>query len=381
MDDAAVPRRVLEPPPGEVRAVPPFAVAPTGVGPYALGARLEEVLDLVPRGPRIELLRIEGVAEYNLVRSENGALLVGAPPKGAVAYVAVLDADIAKTADGVEVGVGEDALRESLGEPRRHLRRVADPRVIEFGALAGVRFVVERGRVVTMLVAPTDEGDAKIARPACRDGGDLTEARDALIAAARVEGAARVEFGCVTGDSPEGIVAAGDRVVLVGGEADKPKRLATARAPGVLYAAALDADGDGHDEIAVVSLGEERERRVAKVEILQWQGSKLVSILDEQPYEVSRRGAAWTGAQVNEVDLLIAVDANDERVRIGGVYLHSVSGRPREVAPLVERTYSLDKKREPKPQKSKAPAKSSGGAPDAEAPDEPAAPAPKQETP
>jgi len=352
--DAGRPKRVFEPPPGEVRPVPPFAIRSDGVGPYLIGASLSEVLDTVPRGPRIELMTIEGVAEFDLVRAEDDGLLIGrdrslAGDRTRVAFVAALAPEVAKTATGIGVGAKEEELAEALSGPVTPPNRTTDPRVREFASLPGVRFILVAGRVSAVIVAPRPH-DREPERPAsteCRGGevfgGDL----DALASAARLESAddAAFSFGCFSGDAPEALVVGDDRVTVVGGDPDKLRRIAGGEAKELRYAAPIDVDGDGRDEVVLVFFQKREKSRVARVELARVDGGKLVTLQGYDAYEVSSSGAAWTGAHVEEVDLLVEVSSDGKALSMGGLYMHRVKGGVREVVPLISRTERLKKER------------------------------------
>ncbi len=346
--DAARPKRVFEPPPGEVRPVPPFAIRSDGIGPYLLGADLKEVLDILPRGPRIEMLTIVGVAEIDLVRSEAGALLIGSQRK-VVRFVAVVEPEIAKTASGIGVGATEAELSEAFKQAGATLaRRAEDPRVREFSTLPGVRFIVDRGRVVAVMVAPREEGGEPDppGTAECRSGGELAEAHDGAGEAAKLKGApAGVVFGCFTGAEPEALVFDGERLAIVGGSPDKLKRLAAHRVHNLRYAAPIDIEGDGRDEVAVVAIERGKRKLTVRVELMQWDGSKLVSVRSQTAYVITQKSAALAGASLDTVDLLIELSAGERALELGGVYLHRVHGRTREVAPLRSRTMRLRKER------------------------------------
>jgi hypothetical protein len=348
-DDAARPKRVFDPPPGEVRPVPPFAIRSDGVGPYLIGASMKEVLDLIPRGPRIELLNIEGVAGYDLVRSEGRALVIGGG-ESRVRFVVVVEPEIAKSASGIGVGATSVELVEALGDPAAPADRAADPAVREFGSLPGVRFILARGKVAAVIVAPRDgvqEPDPPESVE-CRAGGSLREARGAIVDAAKVgdDKQVTIRFGCITGSSPEAVVTGPDKIAIVSGEPDKLKRVASRRATGVRYAAPIDLDRDARDEIGVVYIDRVPEQSIeARVELWRWDGGKLAAVASDTVYEVDDEAAAITGARVDDVDLLLELTAADKNLSVGGVYVHRSKGRTREVAPLVEQVVRVKKDR------------------------------------
>ena len=54
-------RRVIEPPHGYVRALPPHAITAEGVGPFKLSMAMSEIAASLPPGSRMSLLQIPGV--------------------------------------------------------------------------------------------------------------------------------------------------------------------------------------------------------------------------------------------------------------------------------------------------------------------------------
>src|SRR5688572_7375633 len=65
-------RKVVTKPREEVRAYPPHAIRSDGVGPYLLDATLSDLLHTMPGGPPIELLQIGRLADWRIVRAEEG---------------------------------------------------------------------------------------------------------------------------------------------------------------------------------------------------------------------------------------------------------------------------------------------------------------------
>lgn len=343
---------MFEPPPGEVRPAPPFAIRTDGVGPYLLGADLKDVLDLVPRGPRIELLTIDGVAEYNLVRTEGSALLVGGArsERSRVEFVAVVRPDIAKTSTGVGVGDPIDAVDRALGPRRTTPYRVADPRLRTYAALPAVRFVGDRaegGRVIAVVVAQSDgptatppRGDIDAApggahAPDCRTGGALAGTLDAVVDAAKVGDAPRIVFGCFSGTHPEAFVLGAERFAIVAGTPGKLRRVASGTVPARGYVAPIDVGADGRDELASIDIDVTPEALSTAVTVRRIDGGRLVPIASATPYRITAQAAAMTGARLDEIDVLVELTAQRGQIAVGGLYMHRVGGVPKEVAPLM----------------------------------------------
>lgn len=65
-------RRVIEPPHGDVRALPPHAITAEGVGPFKLSMAMSEIAASLPPGSRMSLLQIPGVVDHSVVRDAGG---------------------------------------------------------------------------------------------------------------------------------------------------------------------------------------------------------------------------------------------------------------------------------------------------------------------
>jgi hypothetical protein len=368
-DASQGPRRWLKPSSNEVRAYPPHAIRPDGIGPYVLGQSLSDVLHSLPEGPRVELLQIGSVANWRVVRAEAGQLLLLADAENHVAAAVVLAPEIARTETGLGVGATGAELRKTLG-PERELGDLSyDRRVFEFASLPGVSFVTdaasgapaETARVIAVVLgwrqnAPSVPpqplpADRAAWRAACRAGGALADARAEILAAARgrtsprpTEGPVRTEpvvrFGCVTGLSPEAIVAMPGELVRVGGERGRLRRLGVLALDPFELASVLDLDDDGRDEIVVDAQQRSSLLRAVEVTVLRWENGRLGAVASARPFAVTAAEAAAVGVTPGDIDLALAFDRQDGGLGIGGLYLarkggQGGSGPLVEVAPLV----------------------------------------------
>jgi hypothetical protein len=378
-DSESLGQRVFQPPASVVRAVPPHRIGADGIGPYKLGAELKDILNTLPHGPRVELLQIERLVGYRLVRVEQDDILVGIGPGARVAFVAALDAEIAKTENGFGVGSEIDTLREALG-PERPVFGARDARLVELARVPGARLVVDDGKVIAIVVlaggAPAAERDiadalsggastghtpVRAGRPAPRsnatsepdpaDGGcSAATATEALagqpvIDVARAEAASspRVHYGCYTGTAAEAVVESGDDLILIMGEPDKLRRAAALPLPGLVFAGAVDVDRDGRHEIVAVTEKRTSEEIAIGVEVLRAENGRLVRAAGEEVYRLTSGAAASVGAkQLKDVDLLIEADPGDEELQIAGFYLHRAGGKVHTVSPLQPRSVVLD---------------------------------------
>lgn len=397
--DGSRSRRRFRPPPDQVRPVPPHAIHASGVGPYELGMDLGKILNLLPHGPRVVLTQIDGVVYCNLVRVDGNALVIGVTRPLGVTFVSVLDERIARTQDGVGVGASLARLRERMGPPLQHPSLAMDPRMIGFSRLPGARFVLDGreeaasrvvavnirradaellGRVASPEAAPAppatdgprDQPGERVpsrsrpadvppaSQPADADGRRLSpcvasgapagpDSRDGdeqrfLAAAQAAAGAledARVTRGCLTGQGVA-LVANRSQLALIGGEGDKLRKLAEYSRDGVVFAAPLDVDDDGMSEIAVVYQSEhasEREReRIWSLEILRYEAGRLQALAQTELYRLSTSSAAWVGASLDEIELLLELVADGrERVHITGLFVQGNADRPSNAVQLL----------------------------------------------
>ncbi len=148
--------RVIDPPPKGVRALPPHAIRPDGVGPYRLGASLGELLDQLPSGPRIAQFDIPNVVHRSVLRAEDDAILIGGEPQGKATFVAVVGGEVARTESGIHVGSTRDELVRSLGAPVDELDRAWDPHVVVPSDMRELHVVLDGERVIGLVVTATE---------------------------------------------------------------------------------------------------------------------------------------------------------------------------------------------------------------------------------
>ncbi len=407
-DGGGLGRRMLTPPRGEVRAVPPHAIHDRGIGPYMLDESLRSVLSTLPSGPRVTLLQLDSVVEYSLVRAESGGLMVGAEPLGTVAFIAVLDADIARTESRMGIGARPDELAKELGPPLRAPGLAMSPRLLGFGKLPNARFLLDDSgeRVTAVMVrrelgleqlspqsgpppagakarrrgkrawrggGPGGRGKNRRGKAAtttnndgpCQDHGArekrLRQRVDTVRMAAGVKeaAAASVVAACFSGVEIEAVVVAGGQIVVVAGEGDRLRRLGQHRALGLRYAAAMDLDGDGGSEIALVRQGIATssnpdsttdstpastlpEELTVTLDLLRVEQGRLVLISSDPLYRISESSADWIGAELVDIELLVELRAAGDGVQATGMYIHYGSdGVPDTLAPLLPATVPL----------------------------------------
>ena len=152
-------RRVIEPPSGTVRPMPPHAIRSEGVGPYKIGERISSLLAQLASGPRIARLEIPGLLHHSLIRAEEDSVLIGGESttsltSSTATFVAVVGgAEVARTEKGdIHVGSSRAELETALGPFAEDVDRAHDPRLVVPGGMRNARFLVERDRVSAIVI-------------------------------------------------------------------------------------------------------------------------------------------------------------------------------------------------------------------------------------
>ncbi len=359
--DARRLRRVVPPPAAQMRAVPPHAVHSNGIGPYTLGTPLQEIVRLL--GPRVAILELDGVVNYRLVREEEGALLIGVDRPVGVTFVSVLDPEIARTESGAKVGNAAE-VTAALGKQIYHVAGTRDPRLLVFKALPNTRFVLDRGRkTVAAIVVGIGARNAAVPKRDKPKNGDKagekgTRCRVALpkwlpplaaIQAARFGGAPsrhRVVYGCLLGQATQAVVYQNDRLAIIGGEAGKLRRIGIHDISGIRFVGVLDIDGDSIQEIAVVSQDRVGEYQRVSLTLLRAEPTRLVPILNRIVYTISLTRAGWIGARLEQIELLLELQAINDSIWIHGLYYQHSENRPVNVAPLTGKAIAIPRVRQ-----------------------------------
>ena len=333
------PRRVLGPATGGARAQPPHAIRVDGVGPYRIGRPMSEILaDLLT----MVTVDIPGVVSTSVVRAEDGGVLIEGDQRGDASFVAVVRPDIARTESSIMVGSSKTELETALGPVAFDRRLARDPREWVGRQLPGVRFLVEQDRVVAVMIgrgpaaiaksqAPSpDAGVGQPESPAC----SAPAAADAIAAAAPKQGAAATASAwCPSEDIALTVVATGDAVVLFAG-GDRLHRIGSLDAPGVAWAAPIAGPDNAGDDLAVVSERAGGDARVLEVAIFRWEGGHPVKIADQDLYRLTAATSRWIGARIEDVELVIELEARGDDVVAGGALLSRERGEIHDLAPL-----------------------------------------------
>ena len=157
------PRRVIAPPTGTVRSLPPHAIRADGVGPYRLGTSLAELLDQLPSGPRVAQFNVPGVVHRDLLRAEDDAILIGGEPQGKASFVAVVRDEIARTESNLHVGSTRDEVVRALGPAVDDPDLARDPRIVVPASMRNLHVVIEGDRVVALVVTADKQAGTAVA--------------------------------------------------------------------------------------------------------------------------------------------------------------------------------------------------------------------------
>jgi len=304
-------RRVIEPPVGVVRALPPYAIKPQSVGPYKLGERLSDLMEQLPSGPRMELFEVPGLLHRSLVRAEDGAVLIGGEPQGAASFVAVIGTEVARTESGVHVGSTRSELAAAMGVPLEEPDRARDPRLVIPSGMKNARVILDGDRVSAIAILAEPSAPAVASGPECPRPASTEKAIGM----------------CLTGAGE--LVEVGDNEITVrAGE----KLLAQFRVPNVVYAAPLRTV-DGKDELVAIARTDEPQLRSWSLVAFRFDGAKLVRATDPTSlYQVSSANARWIGAEVRDVDLYLELASKADTIEVGGLLTtRSDTGQTRDV--------------------------------------------------
>lgn len=341
-DGGPPPRRVIGAPPRPVRALPPHAIGAEGVGPYKLGVPMAQILSSLPSGPRMAVLQIPGVLDYNIVRDEG--LVIGGERQGVASFIGIVRAAIARTAeDGVAVGAAVKALTEALGPPASDPAIARSPALWVGAKLPNARFVIIDGRVAGVLLTVQAAAASGIAAPVA-PAAPAPDA-DAGVPAARCERSAAEGFeglpsgvqfvpACLGGADAVGV---SDDMIVVAARAARgapARRIATLEIRGLVWAAPVEVDR-GRDEIVAVAENRGDEGRTFSVIALRLEGTRLVRVAEDVAYRLDETRAAWIGAALSDLALHLEVADDGDAFAVGGVLVHNSFGGVRELAPLL----------------------------------------------
>jgi hypothetical protein len=117
---------------------------------------------------------------------------------------------------------------------------------------------------------------------------------------------------------------------------------------GLVFAAPIDVDGDGADEIAAVTRRASEDSIEFRVEVFQ---SDMTPLASRQAYVLEATTIRWVGAErLEDTDLLLELESpSPGLVRIGGIYIQRSRATLRNVAPLKTKMLRVRVRRPPAP--------------------------------
>lgn len=297
-------RRVIEPPVGIVRPLPPFLISATGVGPYRLGERLADILQQLPTGPRMAMFEIPSVLHRSLIRAEEGdSVRIGGEPNGTATSVAVVDAQVARTESGLHVGSTRTELEKS-GLLQGELGRAHDPRLEIPASPPGARvlFDPKTDRIAAIVVTTDTPAVLPPTEPACPRPAST-----------------ETTFGaCFLGSGAgEQVLVDGNEISIRSAESDK-LFAPLLRIPGtIVFARPLRVEG--RDELVIVTRSDEVQTRTWSLLAYRFEGGKLTKTADKALYSLSATNARWIGVELPEIDLYLELAAGSDSFEVGGL--------------------------------------------------------------
>lgn len=329
--------RVLDPPPQNVRALPPHAIRRDGVGPYRLGLTLEQLGIQVPSGGRTAQIDIPSVIHTSVLHAEDDAIQIGGEPLGRASFVAVVADKIARTdpagepPTGIHVGSSREDLIRALGAPDVMPARARDPRIVVPSNLRELRAVLDGDRVIGLVVTASDP-------PAKPEGCTRPVGDDYKL------NATTYKFGaCLTG-TPALVTIEGDELIARTVEdkssaakgSDKPivsARIEKLPLATLVYVAPVRAP-DGKDEIVAISRLDDGQALTWYLVGYRVEAGKLNRIASEQIYQLTATNARWIGSTLRDLDLLLEVTNRGDTFEVGGLLTHRTSEKLRDLLVL-----------------------------------------------
>lgn len=309
--DPQPPRRVILPPTGTVRPLPPHAIRADGIGPYKLGDKVAQILAHLPAGPRIARIEIPGIVRTSVIRAEDDTVLIGGDA-GTSTFVAVVAPEVALTESGVHVGSTRAELEQALGPLVDELERARDPRLAVPSKLRNARAVLADDRIIAIVV--TEE-------PAPRPAPE----RDPCPRPASTPKA----FGICMGDGE--LVEVHDGALSVRPVASRSA--VSVRAPNLVFAAPLRNAADGRDELVVITRVDDDHQRRWSLTAYRVDGGKITRTVDPEPlYTLSSAQSRWIGAELRDVDLYFELTSRSDGIEVGGLLTTRANEKIREVA-------------------------------------------------
>lgn len=300
-------RRIIEPPVGVVRALPPHPIRANAVGPYKLGEKLSDLLEQLPSGPRMVLFEVPGLLHRSLIRAEDSAVLIGGEPQGTANFVAVVGSEVARTESNIHVGSTRAELITALGPLVEELDRAHDPRLAIPSGMKNARVVLDDDRISAIAI---------IAEPASTALPPVKDECPRPVATSK-ETVAQQTFGaCLTGAGE--IVERSDGEITIRLPSSE-KAMTKFPVPNAVFAAPLRTF-EGRDELVVVTRTNEAQLRSWSLVAFRFDNGKIARSVDPTPlYQVSSANARWIGAEVGEVELYLELANRGDTIEVGGL--------------------------------------------------------------
>jgi hypothetical protein len=304
-------KRVIEPPAGKVRPLPPHAIRADGIGPYKLGASLADVLDQLPSGPRIATFDIPGVVHRSILRGEDDAILIGGEPQGRASFVAVVGGEVARTESGLHVGSTRDELVRALGAPLEEPDRAHDPRVVIPSGMRDARVVLDNDRVAAIVVMAAPPARDRLLDGCSRPDGDDKR------------------FGICLSPAGELVSRDGDELTIRFAETDKvlgkPFKI-----PGLVWARPV-RNAEGRDDLVAIALTDDAQVRTWTLVAFRLEGQTLVRADPSPVYVLTSSNARWIGTELKDLDLYLEVQSRPDAYEVGGLLTTRTGDRLRDI--------------------------------------------------
>jgi len=300
-DRSERPRRIIEPPSGVVRSLPPHAIRAEGVGPFKLNERLDSVLLQLPGGPRITQFDITNVVHRTLIRAEEDTVLIGgADSTGTASFIAVVDPKVARTENGIHVGATRTEIDKAIGAPILEVDRARDPRVRVGDTLRNLRVILDGDRgTAGALVLVSDP------RPPAEPSGCTRPISPRGIGA------------CLgTSEAGEVITTTGDDLQI---EAPDGARIGALHIDHLVFAAPLRNPVDGRDELMAITRIDEPTQRTWSIQSYRLDGKLARSIEPTPIYQMSSANARWIGGELRDVEIYAELTARADAIEVGGL--------------------------------------------------------------
>jgi len=312
-------KRVIEPPAGKVRPLPPHAIRADGVGPYKLGATLAELLDALPTGPRIATIEIPGVVHKSILRGEDDAILIGGEPQGRASFIAVVGGEVARTESGLHVGSTKEELVHALGPPLHEMDRARDRHVTVPTGLRNARVVVENERVAAIVVTADEDTRPRLLDGCPRPDGDETR------------------HGICLAPGGQLFEESNDTIILRLADSDKPIGLPIP-VPGLVFAAAL-RNAEGRDDLVAIGRNDEASLHTWTLYAFRMEGTHLVRAVDPTSvYQLSATNARWIGADLRDLDLYLELQSHSDAIEVGGLLTNRSGDRLHDIVVISPRS-------------------------------------------